>query len=160
MASAPPQNEALRIEGLDEFRRDLRHAADPKAARREFKKADVMIAKEVAPIAAGFARGYGGETAHFAARIRGGATAKGAYLAVNPKGNAAVWGAKKRTGWNARPVKPGAKAQHPPWVGNTWQVGGPGGPRGLNDAIRERSERIVAHYGEAIGHVAAQAFPD
>ena len=157
MAGGP--STTVHIEGLAEFRKGLRKAENPAGARKAMKQADRIIAQEIAPIAQARARGHGGSTAHFAGMIRGGANAKGAYLTARPASNAAIWGAKKRTGWNARHVKPGAKPQHPAWVGASWQVGGPGGPRGINDAIREKQERIVRHYGEVIDYLASGAFP-
>lgn len=49
--------------------------------------------------------------------------------------------------------------QFPKWVGNTWDVGGAGGPP-PNAAIRDSKQDIVDAYGDAFEYVARAAFPD
>lgn len=51
-------------------------------------------------------------------------------------------------------------AQFPRWVGNSWEVGGAGGPFAVNPAIRESKDDIVNAYGDALETVARAAFPD
>ncbi len=50
--------------------------------------------------------------------------------------------------------------QFPTWVGNSWEVGGPGGPFAVNPAIRENKDDIVDAYGDAFELIATKAFPD
>jgi hypothetical protein len=49
--------------------------------------------------------------------------------------------------------------QFKPWVGNSWEVGGAGGPRDINDAVREMRERIAETYAEVFMTAARAAFP-
>lgn len=51
-------------------------------------------------------------------------------------------------------------AQFPTWVGNGWDVGGPGGPYAVNPAIRESLDDIVNAYGDGLEVVSRAAFPD
>ena len=155
-------SESIRVEGLAEFRKGLRHAADPKEAKAAVRRADLIIAKELLPLAKGYASAYRSSTAHFARWIRAGADTRGAWLAGPKEGNAAIWGTNWYThsGWYAKPWFVGDSPQHPPWVGNAWDVGGRGGPRGINDAIRVKKDRIVRHYGEVIPFLTKNQFND
>lgn len=67
-----------------------------------------------------------------------------------PFAQGAVWGALQYK-------------QFPEWVGNTWEVGGAGGPYGINMAIRENKDEITESYAEGFVYLAAvisRAFPD
>ena len=59
----------------------------------------------------------------------------------------------------ANPAFWGTKAQGN-WIGTSWDVGGPGGPYAINDAIRDQAEQIVEMYGAAVDEIAAKAFPN
>ena len=48
--------------------------------------------------------------------------------------------------------------QFPMWVGNSWEVGGAGGPAAINPAIRENKDEIVKRFGDAFETVASRAF--
>lgn len=50
--------------------------------------------------------------------------------------------------------------QFPEWVGNSWEVGGSGGPAAINPTIRDNLGEIVDAYGDAFERICAQAFPD
>lgn len=53
--------------------------------------------------------------------------------------------------------------QFPPWVGNTWEIGGGGGPVPLNPAIRETKDDIAQGYVDGFEYMASvliRAFPD
>lgn len=147
----------VHVEGLDAFTRDLRatHSQWPRAMATVHR----TVAREVAGEARSFARGHGGSTAHFAGTIYGIGSAKKAAISNRREGNAAIWGAKKRTGWNAGRRNRGGRPQHPKWVGNSWDVGGSGGPRGINDAIRHDLPHIERRFLEVAAEVARRAFP-
>lgn len=148
----------IKVDGLDEFRKELRRAADGKTLRKEFTAEERKIAQRVAQAAR--AQASGGPQRHFASKITGKASPrKGALVGIAPVANAAFWGAKKNTGWN-RAAREGSKAQHPAWVGAAWEVGGPGGPYAINPAIRDLSPLIPSWYGDAIDRVTRPAFPD
>lgn len=51
-------------------------------------------------------------------------------------------------------------AQFPTWVGNSWDVGGPGGPYAVNPTIRANMDNIVNAYGDAFERISTAAFPD
>jgi hypothetical protein len=142
---------------VDNFRRDLDRAGkemDPGLA-----KAHKTLAKEVGAEGRQFARGHGGSTAHFAGAIYGIGSAKKAAIRNRPAANAAIYGAKRNTGWNRR-ARPGGARQHPKWVGTGWDVGGPGGPRGINDAIRHDKQKIDERFLElVVDDPSRQAFP-
>jgi hypothetical protein len=79
----------------------------------------------------------------------------GARVGVsNRMANAAFWGAKQRTGWNAGNATPNL----PDWIGNSWKVGGPGGPYGINPAIRTHMDDIIKAYREGIDALMDEAF--
>jgi hypothetical protein len=153
---------ALEVEGLDEFRRGLKHAADPKAAKKEFGSAQRDIAKEVGVLAKAMARSAGGEKAHFAAKINYSSTKDGAAIGVRPPGAAAFWGAKKRTGWYAKGrYSQSTGRQHPAWVDQNWTPGVAGqGPQPHNDAIAAQLPHIEQQYLDAIERVSRSAFPE
>lgn len=120
------------------------------------RKAEVVIAKEVAAEARAFARGTGPMQAHFAGSIYGSATPQGAAIGVRHDADAAFWGAKKHTGWYAG--KPGP-AQFPEWIGNDWDVGKLGeGPLAINPTIFHEGPNIEKRYGHALDEAASGAF--
>ncbi len=49
--------------------------------------------------------------------------------------------------------------QFPAWVGNSWEVGGSGGPYAVNPAIRDSMQDIIDGYGDAFEAAASRAFP-
>lgn len=150
---------AIEVEGLKEFRKELRQLADGKTWSRELGQVQRHLAKKVAGWAQGDARGMGGSFAHFAGSVKGAGGVAGAKIAVDPKANATFWGAKKRTGWNAR--NPNSRAQHPEWVGSSWDVGVQGqGPYAINSAIASHLPEIEREYWDGLEGLFARAFPD
>ena len=148
----------IKVKGLDEFRRDLK--AIGKQWPKELAKTHRILAREVSGEARRFAIGIGPVQAHFASKITGTGTAAKASIGVARQANAAIWGAKKHTGWYGAPqYGSSAKGNQPQWVGNAWDVGGPGGPYGINDAIRHDMPKIVDRYGELIDALTERAFP-
>lgn len=71
-----------------------------------------------------------------------------------PDALARIWGAKRRAGWyGARRYRSSSGRQFPQWVGNGWEVGGQGGPYGLNPAIRESLDEVLDIWGEEVGEI-------
>ena len=97
----------------------------------------------------------GGPQRHFAKAIRARGGVAGARLTIgDTNAYAAFWGAKQRTGWNAGNSTPNL----PEWVGNSWKVGGPGGPYAINPAIRNHMDDILKAYREGIDALMDEAF--
>ena len=155
-------SETVKIIGLKEFRSALK--ALDKQWPKELTKANKTIAQHVAADAQGSAGEYSRMTAAAARSIRGTASQSAAKIAFGgspPFALAGIMGAKRHSGWYAtRGHNKSRTPQFPEWVGNTWEPGGSGGPRGVNDAIRANKDRIVDYYADAIGDLAARAFPD
>lgn len=136
----------VRFVGFDEFRRLLRQAEGKwDGALRE---ANRQIAVGVAAEARGAT-----ETAQQAA-------AAGAITGRGDRRGAAI-------GVNRSPAfAPGAfygalqYPQFPAWVGNSWDVGGSGGPAAINPTIRDNLFEIVEAYGDAFERICAVAFPN
>jgi hypothetical protein len=152
---------AVEIEGLKDFRKELKALGPewPKALRKQYK----TISDHVAQRAAAKASSLGGVHAKAAPKIKGHATASEASVGV-PSGGAAsvgVWGAKRHTGWYAKPQYADSPPQHPKWVGNSWEPGVAGqGPYAINSAIAAELPFIEQAFGAAIDDVTARAFPD
>lgn len=145
---------AVEVEGLKEFRKALR-VVDGDFAK-ELTKIQRELAKWLAPQAQAAAAAEGGVTRHFAGKISGKGNATGARLEVQSVANAAIWGAKKTTGWNAGQ---GRTPNQPRWVGSSFEVGGAGGPYGINAAIRVHLTEIDQRYLQGIDELARRAFP-
>ena len=145
---------AVEVEGLKEFRKALK-AADSQYPK-EIAKLHREIARMVQPRARGAAAGVGGSTRHFAGLVRAAGSQAAARITVAPQANAAFWGAKKRTGWNAGNQ---GRPQHPAWVGSGWEPGGPGGPYGINAAIAESLPDIDRMAGDGMEDLYRKAFP-
>lgn len=151
----------VEVEGLDQWRRDLKETNNPSAYRREFRKEERQIAQKVASGARGRAGGMGGPFAHFAPHITGSSSNAGAAVGLRGSAaNATFWGAKGKHGWYGAPRYAGGPPQHPSWVGNAWDVAGPGGPYAINATVRTMSPQIVDWYGDAVSRVTAASFPD
>lgn len=50
--------------------------------------------------------------------------------------------------------------QFPAWIGQDWNVGDPGGPYGVGDAIAEGVDDLVRTYDDTLARLTAVAFPD
>lgn len=145
---------AVEVEGLKEFRKALK-AADAQYPK-EIAKLHREIARLVQVRAVAAASGEGGATRHFASSARASGTQAAARITVAPKANAAFFGAKKRTGWNAGNQ---GRPQHRPWVGAGWEPGGSGGPYGINPAIRASLDDIDRMAGDGMEDLYRKAFP-
>jgi len=150
------------IRGIREFRRALK-GVGPEWAR-ELRVVHKRIADMVVPHAQARAQAMGGVQAEAAGAIKGKANQREARIGVGPTAavpfaNVAFWGAKKRTGWYARyRYKDSPAPQHPAWVGNSWDVGEPGGgPYAINPAIADDREEVLAEYLRMIDELAERA---
>lgn len=136
----------VRLEGFTEFRRALNQAGD--GWGRALRAVNREIAKDVAAKARGMTETA--QQAKAAAAIVGAAESNAAKIAIR----------------NSPPFAPGAffgALQYPQfehWVGNSWSVGGAGGPYAVNPAIRDSMQDIIDAYGDAFEMAAARAFPD
>lgn len=154
---------AVRWYGLDEFRAELRKIDDDRGWAKELQQVNKKIADRAAEGARGIAVGMGGVWARAADAIGSSASAGAGRVVVNksgrnPMANVAFWGALRRSGWNAGH---GGARQHPPWVGNSWDVATfSGGPYAINRALFFDLPEITADYMAMVDDVARRAFPD
>lgn len=107
----------------------------------------------------------GGVQAKAASAIGAKHTAKSAAVAVFPSWGdrmapVAFWGAKKHTGWYSAARYRNSVAQHPTWVGSSWEVAGSGGPYAINATLRTRIDELLDEYFKSIETLARSAFPE
>ncbi len=136
----------VRFEGFDEFRRLLR------AAEGNWDGALREANRQIAQGVAGKARGATEtrQQAKAAGAITGRGDRRGAAVGVNRSpafAQGAFYGALQYP-------------QFPAWVGNSWEVGGAGGPYAINPTIRDSMGDIVNAYGDAFEKICALAFPN
>lgn len=160
--SAAPQLGADAPE-LKAWRAELKalDAAWPK----ELAKANRQVAQKGAQMARNRAAAMGGVQTKAAGAIKGLGTQVNARIAVNPSqapmANVAFWGAKRHTGWYAAARYDESRAQHPQWIGTSWDVAVDGeGPYAINAALAEGQEELAGFYGDAMDELTARAFPD
>lgn len=154
---------SITVTGLKEFRAALK-AIGPEWPK-QLTKANKTIANEVAAMARGAASGGAPIQARAAGAIKGRGTQTSASVAVSggkglPMANVAFWGVKRRLGWFARQRYAGQSQHMPKWVGNSWEVGGPGGPYAINPTIAANLPHILDTYQDALMELAARAFTD
>ncbi len=144
----------VEIKGLKEMRSALRRAGPGwTGALRD-------VNKNIANFVANRAQGMG-ETKQQTVASR---KTRGGYppvQAINGKGT--VRGASislKNHPYAAGALFGGYAKQFPEWVGNTWEVGGSGGPAAINPAIRTSKDEIDTAYLDAFQRLYRAAFPD
>lgn len=148
------RDSAVQVQGLAELRKELKLLNAGKTWTKELSKLSRKVSRSVVMWSRGEATGM---QAHFARNIRGAGGAAGARITIDRVANAAFWGAKQRTGWNAG----NGTANQPDWVGASWQVGVAGqGPYAINQAIADHMDEIIEMYGEGIDDITSRAFPD
>lgn len=153
----------VEVQGMAEFRRALR-AMGPEWTR-ELTKVHRTVALKVAAGAQSRAASMGGVHRRAAPAIKGYANKMNARVGVSPgaktrMANVALWGAKRHTGWYANARYSDGPAQHPAWVGNTWDVGVPGGgPYAINATVAAMTPTIIADFERMIDELARRAFP-
>lgn len=146
---------------LRELRRGLR-AIKPDAPEwaRAFTAINKRAGDTIAADAGSRLRGRRGSRA--ARNIKGAASSTGVRLRIGntasaPFALATVWGARGHTGWYARArYKNSTGRQHPPWVGSSWEVGGSGGPYGVNPAIHDRIDDVMRDWADAVEDLMAR----
>lgn len=136
----------VRFEGFAEFRSLLKDAGP--GWDRVIRGANAKIAQTVAEKARGATETR--QQAAAARAITGRGDRRGAAVGVNRSpafAQGAFFGALQFP-------------QFPAWVGNSWDVGGAGGPYAINPTIRANLPDIVEAYGAAFETICAMAFPD
>jgi hypothetical protein len=148
----------VEVSGLNAFRRELKTLENSREWTKELGALNRVIAKDAAADARAAAEAMGGVQKHFAAAIKGyGAAAAARIRIADERANAAFWGAKQRTGWNAGNQAP----NQPEWVGNSWDVAVRGqGPYAINDSVADNADKYAAQYGDGFLYIARRAFPD
>lgn len=151
----------IEIRGLADFRRALK-AMDPDWPKA-LTKVHRAVATEAAGIARGIATGMGGVRAKAAGTIKGSGNQRSARIGPSGGGgigNVAFWGAKKHTGWYGHSsYNDSQSAQHPPWVGSSWEVGNAGeGPYAINPAVATYEPRMEQRYFDMVLELAHDAF--
>lgn len=141
---------SVEVKGLRELQLALR--ALGAEWPRELRKANVDVARIAQDASQHEASGLGGVQAKAAPAIKAGGEQLAAKIVVSataayPFALGAFFGAKKYP-------------QFPPWVGNSWDPGGPGGPYAINAALRSKLDEITDAYGDAMDRLTAKAFPD
>lgn len=155
------------VAGLDEFRAAL------KAMGPEWPRMLLEVHKQVSERGAEWSRwelaGSGTRQQQVAIdAIRGKATNTMARIGVTasrrvPFALAAVWGAYKKSGWYADPLKyrQSTASQFSPWVGKSWDVAVAGeGPYGINPALAQHLPDILDFYQQGLDRISAKAFPN
>lgn len=164
MPGATGSTSGAEIVGLNDFRRELRKLGGQWP--QELRRVNAQIARRGAALAQREARSLGGIQARAAGAIVGKANMREARIGVNatrsnPMANVAFWGAKRHTGWYANPRYSGGAPQHPPWVGNTWDVAVRGqGPYAINAALARYLPELVDQFGDMIDHLSRRAWPE
>ena len=152
---------AVEITGIKEFRRALKEMGPewPK----ELRRVHAQIARRGQALSRGYAEGMGGVQAKAAGTIKGRGNQRQASIYVQGMrglGNVAFWGAKRHTGWYANPRYSDGPAQHPPWVGNTWDAAVHGeGPYAINEALADHLDDILDQYLKMLDNLSRKAFP-
>lgn len=151
--------------GLPEFLRGLRQLDGNWDAALAL--AHQKIASKGAAYARAAARGMGGVQAKSASAIGEKHDPRKATIAVLPSryldamANAAFWGAKQHSGWYRARRYANSPAQHPRWIGNSWEVAVRGqGPYAINDALASRRDQLLDEYLDEIERIARAAFPE
>lgn len=140
----------VEIRGLKEFRHELSKIDGEAKWGKEIATTHRELAQDVAAKSADRARSMGGQAGHFADALAGRGTQAAARIEVagkrTPKGkakaNPAFWGRKSQGNW----------------IGNSWEVGGSGGPYAINATIAANGQFIEEAYGKAVDRLTRQAF--
>jgi len=137
----------IKIEGLDEFRRQLR-AADPKFGR-EMGRINQAVAKPIAIKAASRAQALGGSAAKGSKTTKAARKAKAAVIAVGGPQAPWMWGAEFGSE---------QYAQFPAWRGNQWNPVGGGVGYFLHPTIRDERDNSDEIFLGGITELVSRAF--
>lgn len=143
-------------------------AKELKAADKALPKRLAKVNKEAADIVASDARdragGEGPQESRMAGAVKAAATTGAVAINISntssyPYALAAFLGTKKRTGWYADDrYADSAGRQFPDWVGASWEPGGTGGPKPIQEAIRTNLDRVLEMHGEAVDDLLDEVF--
>lgn len=142
------QAEAVRVEGLADFIRELKALGN--GLPRELGRANKEAATLVADAAESRARALGGVAAKSAPSIRAAAMQRNA--AVNLGSASAPWALGAEFGalrWH----------QFQSWRGNQWNPDSGGVGYFLHPAVRETRDEFLDVYGRILDELARKAFP-
>lgn len=145
----------VKVDGLDDFRRDLRRVDDDEAMTKANKRvADLLEARTKAASPPHVARAISGSGGRLAAELVVGPSPPHALVGV--------MGAKRRTGWySLPPYRESTGRQFPPWVGTSWDPGERGGaPYHLGPVINASVDDVADIYADEFEQAARRAFPD
>ncbi len=147
----------VEIRGLKDFQRALR------SVDARYNNTARTIHRRVSDLVAGRARSSA--PSGVSGSIKARSTNTKAFIETVPKppyALAVLWGAKRRTGWYAKPrYAASAARQFPAWVGNQWDPGETGGqPYHIGPAINRSLDEVMAIYEDGIAEVAREAFPN
>ena len=148
---------AVRIEGLEELIELLqrRLGADGPWAK-ELAAAHKQVGERAAEWARFSAAGGTRQQATAIDRIKGRGFKDKATIGVYNAGVTqyalgAFYGGYKRHGWySADRYRNSAGKQFPKWVGNSWDVGGAGGPYHVNSSIRDHMDDVLDFYWNVV----------
>lgn len=145
--------QVIRIEGLNEFRRELKNIDSdlPKELRRGHKKVGDFAADRVRPFAPGRTK----------AAIKGRGTQREATLKVGhnpPYSVAKMVGANRRFGWYGKArYRSSAGRQFQPHLGASWT---PGQLYYIGPPLMASLDDIVEIWGEMLDDLTKKAYPD
>lgn len=151
---------SIKVQGLDELRRELRKLDDA-GLTNELKQTNFDAAKAVIAPAQARARGLGRMQARAAATLTPSKAAAGARVNFGGAKAPFAGGAEFGAGQNVPRRPPGRTGtvlgwnQFEPWRGNDAGAG-----YFLYPTIRELTPELVEMYGDAIERITARAFPD
>lgn len=146
------------IEGLTEFRRELRKLDD-----RDLRRGMTKIHRDIAILVK--ARAQAAAPGDVKRSIGRRATQAGAFLVLKPNPPRAFgvfFGAKRRFGWyRAGRYEHSAGKQFDAWVGNQWDPGETGAePYYIGPAINRSIDEVINIAADGIEDLARRAFPD
>lgn len=154
----------VEVTGLKEFRAALRGVRSEWPD--ELRAVHARIADLGARASRAYATGMGGIQRKAVSAIGAKSTQTTASVVVLPSrldafGAVAYWGAKRHTGWYAKPRYRNSTRQHPVWVGNSWEAAVAGqGPHAINNALAAVLPRILDEYLRMVDELARKPFPE
>lgn len=152
MAARQSPDVVYEVKGLRELRAGL------KAADQELPKRLSKIHREGAKKVAEDARGRLSALSRLQALASGAVKGSGTQLQSKIRvgaGNGVAADIALGATLGARRYK-----QFPPWIGQDWTVGEPGGPYGVGDAIAAGADQFIEEYDQALAELTRDAFPD
>jgi hypothetical protein len=150
------QPKAIEIEGLEEFRKELREI-DPDLPKAR-TKAGKTAARLVSDDARSRAGQLGGVHNFVKSTIRPFSTSKAAGVRLGGKGGTTKRGRKNAASFGAEFGSKQYK-QFPAWRGNQWEDTGNVGYM-VHPAIREKLDEVMTIYANEVTRIMRDAYPD